>query len=437
MLSLKKFQHMSNQPTIREIIDKFSDEFQDLHKNTININGQFFTLSPVLLDAIIPTCLLSRTDPLDILEPSFGTGSLIENCRDKFTNTPISIDGVELSTDLYEFGKDIFKSDQRIHLSNEDFLKFNPRKSYDFIVGNPPFVIIRETHVLSKTYSFLKHGRLNLYAIFLWHCINLLKPNGYLSFIIPKSILSASSLHPLRKYIVNNCDIIDIISPDKATDLFKQVNQNVVVLQLCKKILNPENPFIFIIPHESYVIFSPFATKWKERIPKFKSFADFGVVVHTGSIVSNQVREHLREMPKTSVSPTAKLIYSHTLRNNQLIFNSTPISTKTKHTKTPICKYENLVIEPFQTKIFRGPAILVNRIVSSVHPRIDPVLYTLEAPFFAENHVIVITGDLGKLETIMKTLSSCTTQEFIQEIISGNTQISTSQLQYMIPVLDY
>ena len=66
-----------------------------------------------------------------------------------------------------------------------------------------------------------------------------------------------------------------------------------------------------------------------------------------------------------------------------------------------------------------------------MNKNIDSMI-TTESYLF-ENHINVITGKIGDLKIIYNSLCKPETIIFIKNII-GNTQLSKSELLYMIPV---
>lgn len=98
---------------------------------------------------------------------------------------------------------------------------------FDFIVGNPPY--------LNKASFYIKKNRINLrpiygkinahetYAMFIVNSIWRLKEGGKLGFITSDSFLSLSTHKKLRKFILRNCLINEILLAPK--NLFS--NQNV------------------------------------------------------------------------------------------------------------------------------------------------------------------------------------------------------------------
>jgi hypothetical protein len=77
-------------------------------------------------------------------------------------------------------------------------------EGFDAIIGNPPYVVYSEknsTYVL-KDYETLKTA--NLYAYCTERSFSLLSINGFFSFIIPNSSISADKLSPLQKIITKH-----------------------------------------------------------------------------------------------------------------------------------------------------------------------------------------------------------------------------------------
>jgi hypothetical protein len=92
--------------------------------------------------------------------------------------------------------------------------KTNPQpfNGFDVIIGNPPYVDIKQlpnkqVDYFFKTYSTTEN-RINLYSIFIEKSIELLSENGYLAFINPNSLLVNSSYLKLRQLIIDGVFLI-------------------------------------------------------------------------------------------------------------------------------------------------------------------------------------------------------------------------------------
>ncbi|AGE54074.1 adenine-specific methyltransferase [Paramecium bursaria Chlorella virus IL-5-2s1] len=147
-------------------------------------------------------------DPKNILEPSCGTGEIILDCIDRFPSANIT--GVELDEDIYDICKRTYTR-ENVTIINDDFLAWKGEK-FDFIVGNPPFVVRPKGH---KNDDRIVRGRSNLYVEFLFKCITEhLEENGIIAFVIPSTIGNSKFYEPIRK-LITNMDILSFEVLDK------------------------------------------------------------------------------------------------------------------------------------------------------------------------------------------------------------------------------
>ena len=114
---------------------------------------------------------------------------------------------IKLKKPQYEF--DLF------NIINGNSIIMSLNQKYDFIVGNPPYLFIRDIplsqrKIIESQNLETNSGQYDLYQIFLELGIKLLKNNGYLGFIIPDSILALSNRRTIRKYILENTAIKNI-----------------------------------------------------------------------------------------------------------------------------------------------------------------------------------------------------------------------------------
>lgn len=113
---------------------------------------------------------------------------------------------------------------------------------FDAIVGNPPWVDIKGLDSTLVKYYFehfdTTSNRMNLYAAFIHRALDLLKPNGILSYIIPSSILFQSSYFKLRRRILKNFAIVDLVK--NSDNVFEGVVCETAILKIIndRKALN-------------------------------------------------------------------------------------------------------------------------------------------------------------------------------------------------------
>jgi adenine-specific DNA-methyltransferase len=135
-----------------------------------------------------------------------------------------SLERLELSLDLDYFEKEnplnkVTKSDKRF--SHGKILKEMP---FDIVVGNPPYISfgIRGSRdsakrkmnwlkLLREKYANSAEYKISIYAVFMQRGIELLKKGGRLGFIVPDSFLLGRFFSKIRRYILNNCKVVEIV----------------------------------------------------------------------------------------------------------------------------------------------------------------------------------------------------------------------------------
>jgi hypothetical protein len=90
---------------------------------------------------------------------------------------------------------------------------------FDVIVGNPPYVQLSKVPSTTdemKSYLIERYstssGRLNTFGFFILLGMSLLQEGGYLSFIIPNTILTQDYYEKVRKFILDKGEIIEIVN---------------------------------------------------------------------------------------------------------------------------------------------------------------------------------------------------------------------------------
>ncbi|MBA7638204.1 hypothetical protein ES703_45857 [subsurface metagenome] len=135
------------------------------------------------------------------------------------TNVDLSIlHNIDLkSLNLTNFNQIIEKFDLKFNIFNFDFLLEFRSNKFDIIIGNPPYVEnkkIKDIEFKKKiTKRFKTAFRLfDLSIIFIERSLELLKNNGYLSFILPNKFLSADYGIKIRKLLLNESEIKEIVN---------------------------------------------------------------------------------------------------------------------------------------------------------------------------------------------------------------------------------
>ncbi len=121
---------------------------------------------------------------------------------------------------LFEIFKLIIISDKKYQLpffniKNYNALLLDNPEKYDYVVGNPPYLFIRdipdEQREIIKSRNFETfNGQYDYYQIFIELGLKILKNRGFFGYIVPDSLLALSNSSSIRKYIYNTTKIKEI-----------------------------------------------------------------------------------------------------------------------------------------------------------------------------------------------------------------------------------
>ena len=187
--------------------------------NTTDLNK--FVKCDIFTPKVIANIMLKKIKKSGtLLEPSVGNGCLIKN---------IDFNNYE-SIDVYELKKE-YLDDMVNHIIinkyNEDFLKAKHQQKYDNIIMNPPYIKVQDLTIdyrkfLKTTFTQLV-GIIDIYYAFIIKCIQLLKDDGVMVAITPNTYLYNKSALCLRKYLIDNQYIKEIID-FKEKKVFKGIS---------------------------------------------------------------------------------------------------------------------------------------------------------------------------------------------------------------------
>jgi len=126
-------------------------------------------------------------------------------------------------------------------------------KEFDIVIGNPPYgssysnsekKYFKQNYISAKTISNKQKGSINAFTLFIEKGFNLLRKNGYLSFIVPMSITSSDSMTGIHNLLESNCSEIKISSYSvRPQPIFQNAVVNTSIISFiktetpCQKIL--------------------------------------------------------------------------------------------------------------------------------------------------------------------------------------------------------
>ncbi|MDV3277463.1 MAG: N-6 DNA methylase [Nitrososphaerales archaeon] len=103
-------------------------------------------------------------------------------------------------------------------------------------IGNPPYVDIRRSNPMyhdefGNYYQNIISGRINSSSMFVRRCIDIVEDGGYIGLVLPKSMLRVDSYSGIRKYILENCELLSITDVGRG---FEDVGFEVVTMVMRK-----------------------------------------------------------------------------------------------------------------------------------------------------------------------------------------------------------
>lgn len=386
------------------------------YMNEVNVEyrkslGQYFT--PESIREKLLSKLPKKEKP-KILDPGCGTGEFLLTAKEYFENPELY--GWDIDEKLVRISQKLVPDAQ---IEKTDALKRNDYEKYDFVIGNPPYYEFCLDTELRKKLGEVINGRANIYSLFVYQGIKLLKSGGYLAYVVSPSMNNGAYFANLRSFIVKNCNI-EYLSVLDSPNLFYEALQTVMLLILKKG----QNKGDYIFKKNGILIFSEEVDYLDKAFEGKTTLSELGYEVKTGRLVWNQ-NKHLLTYEAEGNIP---LIWS---------YNVTPDGLKLGNLKRP--QY---------VKIKRGydvgPAIVVNRIVGRPGSgRIRAALVPQGMKFIGENHVNVIfppkqakllqMEEAVSLEDILRQLNSPEKVRVVQSI-TGNTQISKNELENLFPI---
>jgi DNA (cytosine-5)-methyltransferase 1 len=178
-------------------------------------NEAYYTSQDICYSLIKDLPNFENKKAISILEPSVGVGNFLPLLLKKYGDIySISIDLVDIDPNSIELLKILIKklqipSNFTINFITEDFLLKKFDKEYDLIIGNPPFKKLVGNDKLLKEYKkdIQNNKTNNLFSFFIEKA---LKNGNLVSFITPKSLLSAPEFNETRNYL-NKKSLLKII----------------------------------------------------------------------------------------------------------------------------------------------------------------------------------------------------------------------------------
>jgi len=191
-----------------------------------NSHGQYFTPPAV---AKLMVSLVRSPKDAGVLEPSAGQGVFLDALDDAgFTD----LTGVEVDPEL------VARSARP--LQRASFVSWRPPRSYQAVLGNPPYIRWRDLCDTSKReveahplFGTLFNSLSDYLTVFIALSVEALAPGGELVFVTPSFWLHTQHSAPLREWLLTRGAITDIVDFGEAA-VFPGVASAIVVFRFVK-----------------------------------------------------------------------------------------------------------------------------------------------------------------------------------------------------------
>lgn len=198
------------------------------------LTGSYYT-SKKIAQYMVDWAIRDGSD--SFLEPSFGDGVFLDAALRRYRdleNAQPNIIGIELQPTVYS--KYMEEDSTIVHGYCQDFLTFQTTKKVTSVVGNPPYVSLRNLEegaraeaincAAKNKVKMLTSG--SLWMPFIIHSTSMLVDNGRMAFVLPFELTYVKYAYPLWNFLGNNYGELRVIRIHE--DFFPDVDVETIIL---------------------------------------------------------------------------------------------------------------------------------------------------------------------------------------------------------------
>ncbi len=249
---------------------------------------------------------------------------------------------------------------------------------YDFAISNPPYYKLNKASVEASVMKEFVCGQPNIYAFFMALSLEMLKPDGQMVFITPRSFCSGLYFQRFRKWLLRNGALQNIHVFESRKEVFSKmaVLQENVIVKISRRnkigeeasgkvvvststdsdfkdlrefvvdyedVLHRKNGDVFIkIPTGSLDVgVQHVMNGWRQTLE------DLGLKASTGPVVSFRATKHLTHS-KNGANGSVPLLWMHNLKGFDVVW---PLEKKGKEDSIRACEETKPLLLPVKNYV--------------------------------------------------------------------------------------
>lgn len=474
----------AKQEGLVEYAGRLSELYTKTHEAKIRkLKGQFFT--PKQVSAFMANLFEIHHNTIRLLDPGAGAGVLSASFCERLLNDDkivnLTIDAYENDPNLLPLLRIILESckvelEGRGHnviynIHDQDFILHNygyfrepdlfwtidKHVLYDFVISNPPYYKLNKDSPQSTVMTKLVSGQPNIYALFMALSASMVKPEGEMVFITPRSFCSGLYYKKFREWFLSNVTIANIHIFESRKEIFdkEEVLQENIIIKAKKleKISKDEKFSISVSKNRNFNKLRRIEVQFADvicnkngesfiRIPTSSldvdilhivdtwpnTLKDLGMEISTGPVVPFRAEQYL--LPELTESPkSVPLLWMHNMQNMRVVW---PLKKNNKASAICVCDKTMPFLLPVKNYV------LVKRFSSKEQKRRLYAAVSLESeiPYKTvgiENHVNYIyrpNGNLSVYEVVgIAAILNTTVIDNFFRALNGNTQVNATEIR--------
>ena len=330
----------------------------------------------------------------------------------------------------------------------QEFPQIFAKGGFDVVIGNPPYVFARDNFKQKEKDFFVKEYvsakyQVNTYLLFMEKTVHILKEKGIYGLIIPNSWLMMYSGEGLRKFLLENNRLNQIIN--LAGYSFESANVETVILLAEKEIIKKENPVQILLNNgnEFHVSHTKQQTEFSNNEGfEFKVFLDeesdtMNLKLNENSFPLNdlveikaglQAYEKDKGEPKQTADDVKNRPYDYNYKFDENTFkylDGKDVGRYYINWSGLYLKYGKHLASPRTFNLFDGKKIIVREITGN-YPKCLITTYTEDLYLYNRSNIAIVEKENS--EILLKYILAVLNSKLISYYFIKNTAKSVRKL---------